>query len=206
MSWFLLPLLYIGINSLMITNLDNLHNLVLLSLIDFNNTLSTWLGIISNYSFAIVYLVVMISSFAADTYYLMILAPGIGCVFNFFLCFSLYSPKASILTNSVSIVVFILAWTFSHFLPLGVAWSRLSKHFVDGFETTGASILAGVYDLGVTGSYSLSSKVLEVSGVKPGYLERLKGPLVFWVSAQVILILVSPFFLHKKPKMPKFWG
>ena len=203
--WFFLPLSFVILNSLISTNLDNFNNIIMLSILDFDQNLETWMNLLGNCIFTMFYFAVMTSSFAVDSNYLMVLGPTIGCLFNFFLSFSLYSTDASQTMNSIMTVLFNVVSNFGLLIPLGVLWSRLSKHFVDGFETTGAGIMAGMYDLGVIGSYWLSGEVMEHFQVKVGYFQRMQGPLIGFISAEIVLILCSFLFLYKKPTIHSFW-
>ena len=203
-SWFYLPVIFIGLNCLTVTNLDNYNNLTLLITVDFDHKLVTLMKFVGNLLFVIVFVSIMTSSFSGDSRYLILLAPAVACLFNFFMSLALFSPETTLTTNSILLSLCNFCIDFGLHIPLAMLWSQLSKHFVDGFETTGASIMVSIYDFGVLLSYFISDPIMKTFQVDRGYMERLKGPLICFIVIDFLFILNSVLFLHKRPPSNKF--
>ena len=67
----------------------------------------------------------------------------------------------------------------------------------DGFETTSFSLVSAVFNLAILISGSIQSMEYSFFGVKGGYLERIRKPIVLGVFANIGLSLISPFFFLK---------
>ena len=129
------------------------------------------------------------------------LGPAVGCLFSIIYPFFL-EEKISITARSVLVIFSDLFAYLGIYVPLAALWAKLSKHFVDGFETTGVAIVVGLFDLGQTLNYLVGDFLINQFDVKKGYLERVRGPLVCFVCIQIVLTLISvAFFYHKEPKI-----
>ena len=141
----------------------------------------------------------MISQFSTDTNYLIMIGPVISCLWQFSVSFLLFPLNIPTFFKYFFAIFCYFANNSCALIPLAVLWSKFSRHFVDGFETTGATILIGIYDFGVLSSYWISDKIFRYYNIQPGYFSRLKTPIILFCSAEIFLSAFSFLFLFKKP-------
>ena len=198
--WLFLPITYLLLKTLTQANLNKYKVIHNLRPLDFNESLNINLYLISYILFLTIFIFVMTKKFRFDSFYLVVLGPTIDCSSRIADIFY-FQGSVSIQVASFLHLAFSSLWCLGIYLPLNVLWSELSKNFVDGFETTGAGCLLGLYNIAVFTNNWVSGKFLEVFDVREGYLERLQSFQIFWISVQILFVTSSVlFFWIKEPR------
>ena len=199
--WFSLPILFLFLNVLTQTTLNNFYLEVIQGINGFTYWFQSLLYLISQLIFFILFLLLSGTTLRFSSSYVIIMGPMIRCVSNIFFTL-LLKLDLSLAASSVLFVVSSLMSYLGVYIPLCFVWSQISRRFVDGFESTGAGLCVfGVFNLGLLSNSRLSQQVLDWFEVKPGYLRRLDGFLISMISLQIVLSLFSfSFFLPKEPR------
>ena len=168
-------------------------------LIDFNNNLNYDIYLISFILFLVLFLIIMGLKIKFDSSYLVIIGSALSCLSSL-ISAVYFKGEFSVPYLSVLHVTFSSLYLLGIYIPLCVVWSGLSKSFVDGFETTGAGCLMGLYNLGLFANYWLAQVFLNFFDVKPSYLRRLDKVEVSFICVQIFLVGFSFLFVcFKEP-------
>ena len=199
--WFILPILFAYLNMLTLTTLNNYYQIIMQHQIGFTLSLQKELYFITQIIFLAIFITLFTRTLKFDVSYLIMLAPMIRCLsnilFTLFFKFNLTEKVASALFIVTSLMSFL-----GVYVPLCLVWSKLSKRFVDGFETTGVALCVfGFFNCSSLANSWICQQFLDWYEVKPGYLERLNGFLIVLICLQLALSLLSfLFFCAKEPR------
>ena len=180
--------------------MSNFQPVVFLRALGHNELRKDTLQLIGETIFCV--LMILLISFSPAKYSntMIMLGAIISAILNALIAGMIFFPEMPRSMMEGIAIFCYFGFNASILIPFAVIWSRFSKYFVNGLETTGATMLFGLYDFSVVSSYWISEGLLDYFGISPGYTSRMKGFLIVYYAIGVVVVMLGAVMLMPLPK------